>query len=402
MKKIIDYLHLKDAGLLEMIFALYPILSGYQYGSVPLSILVLLIMDVMAVARLGHTRFAQCKPMAYLFFFVLIHVFVWAIVIDNPSGSYYNNAIYYIIVLTSFFVICPAMRFEKMVGSINWVALLVIGGLLYQMPFIIAGGFVQPLKLPFLPAPEGSRLLSEVWRPTSFFWEPQSIVSFLLIPLFLALVEKKYVWFGVVAVSMLLSTSTTGIVYVFGIIALYIYNNRKKTGSVAMVAIIMIALYFFMMNSSFFSIGTEKLMNSDVTADSRTAQGWWICSSMPIQYWILGAPFEDAYHYFIAGGGSFNENIVAYGTTIYMATFWMVIFYYGIIGLFFYLAPYFYMIKRDKLILPFMFCLLMSLFSNPDFLKGSFLFDMVFAYVFVNRGLIGRNYDNRTYRVRVR
>ena len=400
MKRIIDYLHLKDAGLLEMIFALYPILSGYQYGSVPLSILVLLIMDVMAVARLGHTRFAQCKPMAYLFFFVLIHVFVWPIVIDNPSGSYYNNAIYYIIVLTSFFVICPAMRFEKMVGSINWVALLVIGGLLYQMPFIIAGGFVQPLKLPFLPAPEVSRLLSEVWRPTSFFWEPQSIVSFLLIPLFLALVEKKYVWFGVVAVSMLLSTSTTGIVYVFGIIALYIYNNRKKTGSVAMVAIIMIALYFIMMNSSFFSLGTEKLMNSDVTTDSRTAQGWWICSSMPIQYWILGAPFEDAYHYFMAGGGDFNENIVVYGTTIYMATFWMVIFYYGIIGLCFYLAPYFYMIKRDKLILPFMFCLLMSLFSNPDFLKGAFLFDMVFVFVFVNRNQL--RYDNRTHRVRIR
>ena len=99
------------------------------------------------------------------------------------------------------------------------------------------------------------------------------------------------------------------------------------------------------MNSDFFSIGTEKLLNSDVTTDSRTAQGWWICSSMPIQYWILGAPFEDAYHYYMAGTGLANANIVIYGTTVYMATFWMVIFYYGIIGLCFYLAPYFYMIK---------------------------------------------------------
>lgn len=402
MNKIFDYLHLKDVGLIELVFALYPILAGYQYGSIPLAILVLVIIDVLAYVRVGRLRLANCKPMAYLFVFVFIHISIWAFIIDNPSGAYFNNAIYYIAVFISFFIFCPAIRYDKMIGSMNWVSLLVIGGLLYQMPFVLAGGVVHPLKLPFLPAPENSRLLNEVLRPTSFFWEPQSIVSFLLIPLFLSLVEKKYVWFGIVAISMLLSTSTTGIVYVFGIIGLFMYNNKKKASSVFLFSLIMIALLFIMINTEYFTMGIAKLMDSDVTTDSRTAQGWWVCSSMPFRYWLLGAPFEDAYHYYLAGGGMSNENILIYGKTVYMATFWMVIFYYGIIGLCFYLAPYFYMIKRDKLILPFMFCLLMALFSNPDFIKGLFLFDMVFAFVFVNRGLLGHNYDSRSHRVRVR
>lgn len=400
--KFIDYLHLKDVGLLELVFALYPILAGYQYGSIPLAILVLLIMDIMAFFRMGRLRFAKCKPMAYLAVFVVLHIIIWAFFLENVSSSYFNNAIYYISVFVSFFVIGSALRYKDIVGSINWVTLLVIGGLLYQLPIILSGGFTHPLKLPFLPTPESSRLFEEVWRPTSFFWEPQSIVSFLLIPLFLSITEKKYVWMIVVAISMLLSTSTTGIIYVFATIALFIYNNRKQKGSVVFIAIVMVALYLFMMNSDLFLIGTEKLANSNISTDNRTAQGWWICSSMPIQYWILGAPYEDAFHYYLAGGAASNANIVVYDTSIYMATFWMVIFFYGIVGLVFYLAPYFYMIKRDRLILPFMFCLIMALFSNPDFVKGAFLFDLVFAYVFVNRNNLDNKYDNRSYRVGIR
>lgn len=395
--KFFDYLHLKEVGVLELLFALYPILLGYQYGSIPLAILMLLIMDALALFKVGKVSLAKCKPMLYLFVFVFLHQVLWYVLVPELSGSFINNTLYYIIVFISFFLIGPALNFDKLNGSINWVALLVIGGLLYQIPIVLSGGFIQPLKLPFLPMPESSRLFDEVWRPTSFFWEPQSIVSFLLIPLFISLYESKYAWTVILAISMLLSTSTTGIVYVFTIIILTFVLRRKGLGSSWLLVFIVIGLYVALMNSDIFQLGTEKLLNSDITTDSRTAQGWWVCSTMPSQYWILGAPFEDAYHYYMAGLAN-NPNIVTYGESVYMATFWMVIFHFGIVGLFFYLMPYIFMLKRDRLIIPFMFCLIMALFSNPDFIKGSFVFDMVFAYVFINRNRI--KYDNRSHRIR--
>lgn len=402
MNKIIEKLHLKDVGFLEMMFALYPILMGYQYGKIPLAILVLLIMIALAYNRQGRLHIAQCKPMLYLMVFIVLHLIIWLFVIDNVTGSYYNNAIFYIIIFTSFFVIGPALDYKKMVGAINWVTLLVLFGLLYQLTILFSGGLVQPIKLPFLPEPDTGRFSSFVLRPTSFFQEPQSVVSFLIIPLFLSLKEKLYPWIVVLAVSMLLTTSTTGIVFVFAVIGLTIMGNRKSMSSVVFFILVLFALYYVMMNSDYFAAGTEKLMNSDVTTDNRTAQGWWICSSMPYNYWILGAPFEDALHYYLAGGAASNAEIVIYGQTIYMSTFWMVIFHFGIIGLLFYIAPYTYMIKRDKTIMPFMVCLLMALFSNPDFIKGAFLFDMLFAYVYINRNIIVGKYDSHSHRVRVR
>lgn len=401
MNKIFDYLHLKDVGGIELVFTLYPILAGYQYGSVPLAILVLLILDLMAFVRMGRLRFANCKPMFYLMVFIASHLIVWLLLIDNVTGSYYNNALFYILIFVTFFIIGPVLDFKKLLGSINWVTLLVILGLLYHVSILYTGGLIHPLKLPFLPEPDTGRFSSFVLRPTSFFQEPQSIVSFLIIPLFLSLKEKQYPWMIVLAVSMLLTTSTTGIVFVFAVIGLTLMGNRKSMSSMIFFILVLFTLYYVMMNSDFFAAGTEKLMNSDVTTDSRTAQGWWICSSMPYKYWILGAPFEDAFHYYMAGGAK-NTDVVLYGQTIYMATLWMVIFHFGIIGLFFYIAPYIYMIKQDKTILPFMVCLLMALFSNPDFIKGAFLFDMLFAYVYINRNNIVRKYDSHSHRVRVR
>ena len=49
MKKIIDYLHLKDVGFFELMFAMYPIILGYQYGGIPMQLVMLLIMDIIAI-----------------------------------------------------------------------------------------------------------------------------------------------------------------------------------------------------------------------------------------------------------------------------------------------------------------------------------------------------------------
>ena len=50
IKQIFDY---KQMGLLEFMFALFPIVSGYTLGPIPVHLWWLLIMDIIAYNRYG-------------------------------------------------------------------------------------------------------------------------------------------------------------------------------------------------------------------------------------------------------------------------------------------------------------------------------------------------------------
>ena len=72
MRKICDNLDIRRFGLLEVLIALFPILMGYQYGSIPCTLLFLLVMDLLALFR--KTNFSlPSKYMKYLAVFVIMH-----------------------------------------------------------------------------------------------------------------------------------------------------------------------------------------------------------------------------------------------------------------------------------------------------------------------------------------
>lgn len=51
MKKIIQYLGLNKVGFLELLFAVTPILIGYGFNGLPLSLIMYIILIVVAAFR---------------------------------------------------------------------------------------------------------------------------------------------------------------------------------------------------------------------------------------------------------------------------------------------------------------------------------------------------------------
>lgn len=107
--------------------------------------------------------------------------------------SYFPNSfIADVIYLVSIIIIVPHLDFEKLKNAIYIVSIVCIIGMFYHVILIMSGQSIQPIKLPFMPDMSSqTRLYSFLDRPTSFFWEPQSYASFMLVPLFFTLYEKR-------------------------------------------------------------------------------------------------------------------------------------------------------------------------------------------------------------------
>lgn len=192
MKRIISYLHLKEVGVFELLFVMYPILSGYRYGNIPMLLVILLLLDVVAIYK-GRLRVRfDAKYLKLAAFFVVFHETILFVTMKSIPSYFVNLYISYIVIFLSIYLVAPMLNYRKLIGSFSWIAIISIGGLLYQYMILLGGGSVTPIPLPFLPAlDEGTRVYSFLNRPSSFFWEPQSFCSFMFVPLFLALYEKK-------------------------------------------------------------------------------------------------------------------------------------------------------------------------------------------------------------------
>ena len=192
MRKICDNLDIRRFGLLEVLIALYPILMGYQYGSIPCTLLFLLVMDLLALFR--KTNFSlPSKYMKYLAVFVIMHEVILCATMKSLPSYHVNSIVSLLVIIPSIFVIVPVVNFEKLKGAINLIAVICMMGMFYHFIILQTGYYVSPIKVPFMPDMQsGTRLYSEVFRPCSFFWEPQSYCTFMSVPLFYSLIDKKY------------------------------------------------------------------------------------------------------------------------------------------------------------------------------------------------------------------
>lgn len=237
MKRLIHYLSIDNIGVLELLFASYCILSGYSWGIVKGNLLFLFIMAIMAYIRKGKSV-VKMKELTWLVTFVAIHEFVLAMVINAP-GYMINNTISILISCILIYPIVRALNIEKLLGALNLVGIISIVGIVYHYIIIRNGGTVSPIPLPFMPGLDtASRLYEEGNRPTSFYWEPAAFVTYMMVPLFLALRNKKFIWSMVIIVSMFLSTSTTGITMSLFMLVCYLFTQKISIKYKALIVVI--------------------------------------------------------------------------------------------------------------------------------------------------------------------
>ena len=371
-----------NIGILELAIALYPIIAGYGYGSFQLAFGFLLIVDIFLINRKRQHKYSFSKIYQYMAF-IVVHCAIWLLVMPSIPSYFVNSFIADIIYLISIVIIVPQIDFDKLKNAIYIVTIICAVGMLYHVLMIKSGHSMQPIKLPLMPDMDSkARLYSFLDRPTSFFWEPQSYASFMLVPLFFLLREKKLICAFAIAATMILSTSTTGIIMALFMIGFYMVTQKQKMQYRLLGVIAVIGLVYFLLYSSFTTAGLEKLQNTDMEENNRTINGLLIAKDMSSFDWLFGVPYanlQDAYD-----AGYITKNLIIYANgEVFASAFWICLCCQGLIGLFFFLNIYWDILKKNQTVLPYLICIIIGLFSNPDILGAAYVFQLMIMYTFI-------------------
>lgn len=381
LRRLVRYFDFETIGILEILYALYPIMSSYQIGSIPMDFLWIIILDIFAL-RISYSYF-RVNIMYFLFSLVLLHEFVLYLA-NGLDSSHFNNILSIGLMLVSIFIIAPALNLNKMKGAINLIAILSCFGIFYHAVMILSGNTVSPIPIPFLPAPNTeSRIFQESIRPLSFFVEPGAFAGFMMMPLFLALSNKKWVLVAFYVFSILLSTSTNGIVMTPILIVLFILLGKVSLKAKLVPIILIISMSFVFLNSPLFESGIKKIEDTDTGTNQRLSNGPSFVQRLPTEYLIWGMPVRNADEYIEKGYYGGGDPRVG-NETLYMSDFWNIISIYGIIVLIVHIMVYLYFIKKDISLVPYMGILFVALFTTRRAYGCSYAIDMIFLLMWLN------------------
>ncbi len=386
MKSRLDYLHLKDVGFIELLVAFYPLLGQYAYGHLYLEFAVLLLIDILLLIR-GFSKqsggkYFRFKPLELMVAYYILHEVIVFFAADFPSymlGRMFTN----IVVGISVPIIASRIDINRFIGSLTWVSIMCAVGMVYHFLLIATGiGTVNPLTLPFMPELDlSSRAFEDIYRPTSFFWEPASYATFITLIVFIYMREKKYVIAGMFALTIFLSTSTTGILYVFILLISFVLFGKIKTGNKLLIILFYVILVFALFNLSEFSLGLEKLQNTEIIGNQRLSNGPQLIKEMPLGDIILGVPYANLNDYIMSDPSLHSGSLVVHGESgeFFISDFWYVLAKFGIFGVFFLIWIYYSAFKNCPQLKPYILTLAIGLFSQCIFLRSFWAYEWIFV-----------------------
>lgn len=383
ISKISSFFNLGKIGLLELILALYPILSGYSYGFIHLNDILLLLLCAMAYNK-RHDVILD-KSIKLLLIYFLVHEFiVWLGFAGMPSYMF-NNTLSSAICLVSILIISPAIDYRKYIHSLMWVSIIVIIGLIYHFLLIKTGHSVTPIKFPLLPdLPSTTRLYEVGDRPVSFFWEPASCATFLMVPLFCALSERKFLLSGLLIFFLFLTTSSTAILLSLMMCAFFVFFT-KKTGvyaKIMMICVIGIAAYM-LFNAEIFAYGMGKIENTDIETTSRLYNGPELFRNMPLIHFITGIPSANITDYYFQSGYINTAHLMVKEDAVFMPTFYLIFAKLGIVGFCLYLWTYIKPLFINRNLCPYVFVYIVAMFFQSIALGSTYAWQFIFIHSYL-------------------
>ena len=169
-RKIINYLNLRQAGGLELFFALLMVLSAYSFMGIPMQVILWVGLFAMLFFKRRRVSFLAFRPLFILATFVLIHDFFYLFIANGNLNAFIMQILYF----GCMFMAIKVFNVEKLKGSLNLVAIISMIGLFYQWGIIAGGEEVRPIQIPFLEMSQ-NRLETFSIRPSSFFMEKENL-----------------------------------------------------------------------------------------------------------------------------------------------------------------------------------------------------------------------------------
>lgn len=388
MNEKIDTKQNEKIGLMEIFIPLFCLINQYEILGVHVGLICVIV--VVGLNLIKYRQFYVYKPLFIFFLFMLLHDILRTFITGFNMGLCVER-LFYLLLLS-----CVHNRLddENLYKVWKCIGIVVMAGLFYQsFQVYILGQSVSTINiLPFLQSDSENYLL-KYDRPHSFFLEPAAYCTWILPLLCMCMRRKKYIWMIFISVSILLSTSSTGILMTGVIWLFYAFASARKEGkydnSLMIVGILIIGIGA-LSNLSVFAIALNKLTNisiADTSNSVRLILGFQLFLAAPFIYKILGIPYMNVENYMRSGEVALskyrlNLNISYLGFVNSVGNCMLM---YGIFGLFLYLKLFWNIWKESDLYSKcYVLTCLISIFGQSVFWNSLFVTQFAVMLCFVN------------------
>jgi len=258
---------------------------------------------------------------------------------------------------------------------------------------------IPAVPIQILPIPESEL---HYWgfmqgsRPSGFFSEPQAYASFMIPLLVLSLKRQEYKFSYIISLSLIVSTSSLGIIMT-GLINLYfLFLSKIKTYQKVSISITLLIFVYLLLNIDMFKFSINKIETTDFTNNIRLTRGFVVYSTFNTWDYIFGISntlqsyvirnIQDEYvqEYISAK----SENLLGYSNTAAG-----VFIEFGLIGaIFFWRMLYKMFVNEDKNWRIFLYIIIILSFSQTCLFNAWFVF-----FYFIYLGSCDKNSYAKNY-----
>lgn len=395
----------KEKHYIEYVLPFFMLLAQYKIGFISLSTIVLAIISFAIVLnkKFKIPILAQYKYFFPFFFYVVFRDIIKIFVGYDIIQVQFNRIIEYVFSYFLVFIICT-QRFDedKFFKVYKFASSIYILGLFYH---IISLYFLKQNISPISIIP-GYVLRSEeifvATRPCSFFAEPASFAVALLPMLFISLRRQDIKWAVILTISILLSTSTIGVVLVFVLWCCTLVKHDISFKKKLLMFLAAVCICFIFFNLNIFNDALKKLIlvsEGGSTFSSRVQCSFEVLKTINPFSLISGTNYNEINNYIINNYNKFSNmgSVIRYykENTVFLNTFAQIIFKYGIIGMILWLIPFNYLLKNDSYTAkPFLIMIIFAIFAQSMLLNSYYFMIIMIILLYTQKA-------NINYKVRI-
>ena len=381
----------KRKNAIEMFLPFYLLLSQYEIGIVNLGNYGLLSIAIMQLFEHNfRIQFVKLDSITLMFVYLVVNDFIKLFFnIDNAQTVLNYIIEYSVLYILSIYVARVQFNEETLYKSSKIAGGLFVVGLGIQLfQVTILNTPVSPISIiPGYSLREG--LVS--FRPSSFFSEPALFATNLMPLLFLTLKHKDFLFASLTTLAVVASTSTVGailsfVLWIFFLIQVKMSRKSKALLAIAFLIVIVIILFSSVFQSSLLKL--EEVLKGRSTVESRIINGFEIIKTLNWNQWIWGNRYHLSSEYISDNLNNFSADSTIHlyiktNSRIFMNSFSLIIFRYGIIGLLLFLSVLYKRLKRKNYqAKPFLIMIMVSIFGQSIFLNSIFFSSLILILLY--------------------
>lgn len=342
----------KKISLMEIFIPLFCLINQYEIAGLHLGLIC--VIAVVAIYFIKYREFYLYKPLFIFFLFMIVHDFFRMFITGFNTGLWVERVLYLLILSC----IYKKVDEENLFRVWKIIGIIVMAGIFYQsFQVYILGQSVSTINIfPFLQSNSENYLLGYD-RPHSFFLEPAAYCTWILPFLCMCMKRKEHIWMVFISISILLSTSSTGILMTGVIWLFYAFVSARSEGkyfnSLMIVGVLIIGIGAFS-NLSIFSTALNKLTNISVTNTSNSVRlvlGFQLFWAAPLIYKVLGIPYMNVENYMRSGEVALSKYKLSLNLSYlgFVNAIGNCMLIYGVFGLLLYLKLFWNIWKESDL-----------------------------------------------------